>query len=279
MNNISVSRQWNPNDAYTTEYHGSLTALDWTGIKFSKFFDEVSVDFSTATTFIPFFGLLLITVGFKKIINAKEGEQFPDYFPFFRSFNAAVIALGLIGTVWGLIMIGYGNLENFDLARLTNALHTSLFSTLIALVWVFILVNPVSKFMQWLWYSYTGQQVIRPTSENIHKEMSRFINNLDAASKEVVQFSNSLDNEVFSLLEDNITKLTGISEKIEEVVEQQKCLIEKQNKYQEYQKNIFEKIIERLKKDEQKVSFMESGIRNTAKYFLKFLSARDNKIE
>jgi hypothetical protein len=52
-----------------------------------------------------------------------------------------MVSLGLMGTVWGLIMIGYlPDLENLELTGLIGALRTALFSTLVALIWVYIVV-------------------------------------------------------------------------------------------------------------------------------------------
>lgn len=136
-NNIRVALQWNPNDGHGGTYLGPVSWLDWS-----------AVDFSTASTFIPFFGVLLIAAGFFRISKAKENSDVLEHFPFFGSYIPITIALGLIGTVWGLIMIGYYDPKKVQMAQLILCLRTALYSTLVALVWVFLFVLPVRYIMQ-----------------------------------------------------------------------------------------------------------------------------------
>ena len=104
---------------------GIIPWLDWT-----------AVDYSCATTLIPFMGFLLITLGLAKAIDGRH--QDPEFFPFFRAYDQLNIALGLIGTLWGIIIIGYFKMDTVTMGDLMLCLHTALFSTLMAVVWVFI---------------------------------------------------------------------------------------------------------------------------------------------
>jgi len=116
-------------------------------------FDFFCIDHSTVSTFIPFFSLLWLTWGFYRIhrwANSNETIFLKEEFPYFPGYNEWMVALGLMGTVWGLIMIGYlPNLENLKISDLIGALRTALFSTLVALFWVYIIVlrfiNPSMK--------------------------------------------------------------------------------------------------------------------------------------
>lgn len=112
------------------------------------FFDKLTFDHSTVSLFIPFFGFLLIAVACLRIISGfKKNQKKQDSwsgFPFFQGYSEFTVALGLIGTVWGLIMIGYfPELDELKISDVIKALHTALFSTLFALVWVYIVVQRV----------------------------------------------------------------------------------------------------------------------------------------
>jgi hypothetical protein len=66
-------------------------------------------------------------------------------FPFFKGSDQLNIALGLFGTLWGIIVIGYFKLDTVQMADLMQCLHTALFSTLVAVVWVFLLDRPLIR--------------------------------------------------------------------------------------------------------------------------------------
>jgi len=149
VNNLVVLWRWAINFATmttskttetTTITHGCIKWLDWT-----------AVDLSAVTTFIPFFGFAYITVGFWQLY--KNTAQMDDDFPFFRAYDRINISLGLIGTLFGIIIIGFYDLDKVTMGDLMMCLHTALFSTLIAVAWVFIVVLMFTKpFMRW-WHN------------------------------------------------------------------------------------------------------------------------------
>lgn len=104
---------------------GLLPGLDWS-----------VVDYSGVATGIPFLGFLLMTLGLGRLLAGRH--QDPAFFPFFKGYDQLNIALGLIGTLWGIIIIGYFQMETVTMGDLMMCLHTALFSTLVAVVWVFI---------------------------------------------------------------------------------------------------------------------------------------------
>ena len=111
---------------------GCFTWLDWS-----------AVDYSAVTTFIPFLGFLCMTVAAGRMLCGKRmrvGE-----FPFFRGSDQLNVALGLFGTLWGIIVIGYFRLDTVQMADLMQCLHTALFSTLMAVVWVFMVDRPLVR--------------------------------------------------------------------------------------------------------------------------------------
>lgn len=111
---------------------GFWTALDWS-----------TIDLSTVTTFIPFFGFVLM---FHRLFRPGVSPETP----FFYGYDRFNIALGLIGTIWGIILVGYYPADQVSIAALMRCLHTAMFSTLIAVIWVMVLmpaaIVPVLRF-------------------------------------------------------------------------------------------------------------------------------------
>lgn len=141
INNISVIVKWweafnktgGDAQALAQGFSGCVPWLDWT-----------AVDYSGATTLIPFLGFLLITIGIVRIMCHKEISAI-DYFPFFKGYDQLNVAFGLIGTLWGIIIIGYYNMESVQMTDLMMCLHTALFSTLTAVIWVFVIDHPILR--------------------------------------------------------------------------------------------------------------------------------------
>jgi|GEM_PF-2218415 len=102
----------------------------WTGLDWS------TIDLSTVTTFVPFFGFALM---FHRLFRPGVSPETP-FFPGYDRFN---IALGLIGTIWGIILVGYYPADQVSIGALMRCLHTAMFSTLIAVVWVMVLMPAV----------------------------------------------------------------------------------------------------------------------------------------
>ena len=71
---------------------------------FLPWLDRLAVDHSCVSTFIPTLGFALAARGAWRVLRRRPAD--PAFFPFFRSFDQLVVALGLIGTLWGIILIG-----------------------------------------------------------------------------------------------------------------------------------------------------------------------------
>lgn len=102
-----------------------------------------AVDYSAVTTFIPTLGFLCMTLALARM-SAGRRMRAGD-FPFFRGSDQLNVALGLFGTLWGIIVIGYFRLDTVTMADLMQCLHTALFSTLTAVVWVFLIDRPLVR--------------------------------------------------------------------------------------------------------------------------------------
>ena len=111
---------------------GCFAWLDWT-----------AVDYSAVTTFIPMLGFMCMTVAAWRILRGRRMSA--GDFPFFRGSDQLNVALGLFGTLWGIIVIGYFRLDTVTMADLMQCLHTALFSTLMAVVWVFMVDRPLVR--------------------------------------------------------------------------------------------------------------------------------------
>ena len=111
---------------------------------FLPWLDWAAIDLSCATTFIPLLGFLLATAGAWRVLRGRPAAD-PERFPFFRSYDQLNVALGLIGTLWGVILIGWHDLEDVSMRDLMSCLHTALFSTLMAVVWVYLVDHPLLR--------------------------------------------------------------------------------------------------------------------------------------
>ncbi len=138
IDNVSVVVRWR---AAFLASGGDAEALAAKIPGILPWFDWAVVDYSCVSTFIPFFGFLLFTVALLRVLS---GQKRPTAnFPFFASCDQINISLGLIGTLWGIIMIGFYDMETVSMASLISCLHTALFSTLVAVVWVYLVAHPI----------------------------------------------------------------------------------------------------------------------------------------
>ena len=138
-NLVAIVRWWHAflaaggdSAAVTARMPGFLPWLDWS-----------AVDYSAVTTVIPLLGFACMTRGLVKVVRGcrmRAGD-----FPFFRGSDQLNVALGLFGTLWGIIVIGYFKLDTVSMADLMQCLHTALFSTLMAVVWVFMIDRPLVR--------------------------------------------------------------------------------------------------------------------------------------
>ncbi len=162
------------------------------------FLDVFAIDHSTVSTFIPFFGLAWAAWGFYRIYRHTEKKVKIDVgkeFPFFSGYNEWMVSLGLMGTVWGLIMIGYlPNLEHLKITDLIGALRTALFSTLAALVWVYIFVLRIIRpGMQFLAEKYVGPAEPSPTVASLQTAIETFAANLERLNSVIAESTHVVD--------------------------------------------------------------------------------------
>ena len=118
--------------AFAAKASGFIPWLDW-----------AVVDYSAVTTFIPMLGFLCMTLSLSRMLACRRARA--GDFPFFRGSDQLNVALGLLGTLWGIIVIGYFKLDTVTMADLMQCLHTALFSTLAAVVWVFLIDRPLVR--------------------------------------------------------------------------------------------------------------------------------------
>lgn len=146
---------------------GCFTWLDWS-----------AVDYSAVTTLIPLIGLMCMTVGAARLLRGRPVKG--GSFPFFEGSDQLHIALGLFGTLWGIIVIGYFKLDTVTMADLMQCLHTALFSTLMAVVWVFLVDHPlVRPFFRKL---LAASGLAASEQGDLAAAVDRLVERLDAAS-------------------------------------------------------------------------------------------------
>ena len=139
-NNVAAIVKW---WVKFSETGGDAVALHEGIGGFFRWLDWSVVDYSGVTTFIPFLGCVCIARGIGRIVSGRKCR--PEVFPFFRGADQFNVALGLFGTLWGIIVIGYFQLDKVTMADLMQCLHTALFSTLAAVVWVFMIDHPLVR--------------------------------------------------------------------------------------------------------------------------------------
>ncbi len=138
-NVVAICRWWSgflsaggDSSAFSAKAPGFIPWLDWS-----------AVDYSAITTFIPTLGFLCMTLALARMLGGRRFRA--GDFPFFRGSDQLNVALGLLGTLWGIIVIGYFKLDTVTMADLMQCLHTALFSTLTAVVWVFLVDRPLVR--------------------------------------------------------------------------------------------------------------------------------------
>ena len=140
VNNVAAVAQWW--SAFLAAGGGSSpVAAKMPGI--GPWLSWSAVDYSAVTTFIPTLGFLCMTVSLLRMLAGRRARA--GDFPFFRGSDQLNVALGLFGTLWGIIVIGYFRLDTVTMADLMQCLHTALFSTLMAVVWVFLVDRPLVR--------------------------------------------------------------------------------------------------------------------------------------
>lgn len=139
VNNLAAVVNWwrafaaaGGNSAEMAEVTGFIKWLNWS-----------AVDYSAVTTFIPALGFFCTSLALMKLIAKKRVSA--ENFPFFKGSDQLNVALGLFGTLWGIIVIGYFDLKTVSMGDLMMCLHTALFSTLMAVVWVFMIDRPIIR--------------------------------------------------------------------------------------------------------------------------------------
>ncbi len=126
---------WGNNLVSSLRYHCALFSGETGNAASSGLWpclDWSTIDVSTVTTFIPFFGTLLM---FRGLLRLRRGEGWP----FFAGYDRMNIAFGLLGTLWGIVLIGFYPADEISITALMRCLHTAMFSTLAAIVWVMVL--------------------------------------------------------------------------------------------------------------------------------------------
>ena len=195
-----------PAESKKEAFTGFISWLEWS-----------AMDYATIFTLIPLLGGIAICWGFIRIFmkDKRPGE----YFPFSNLFNNIVIYLGLIGTIWGLIMIGYYDPKTINIEDLIKCLHTALFSTLMALIWIFVISLPLVIPLMKRWHSaYNGLQAEIDADEA--PDISEAVDKLSAAvdsSAESLKVSGQKINDFNQGLTDTNEQLQKLKDNLETV--------------------------------------------------------------
>jgi len=147
---------------------------------FIPWLDWSVVDYSAVTTFIPALGFTCMALALGRLIAGRRTSA--AEFPFFKGSDQLNVALGLFGTLWGIIVIGYFNLDTVSMADLMQCLHTALFSTLMAVVWVFMIDRPLVR--PWFCRILARSGLEETDDGDLAQAVDRLVVRLGAASDE-----------------------------------------------------------------------------------------------
>ncbi len=167
--------------------HGLGAWIDWS-----------AVDYSAVSTFIPLLGCLCVVRGLLAILADRTAD--PSHFPFFAAADQLNVALGLVGTLWGIIVIGYFQLDKVTMHDLMHCLHTALFSTLVAVTWVFVVDHPIVRPLLRGLLERAGLD--RPVTSDVASAVEKLARNLETAAAATQK------------LKDDVRELDGKMERI-----------------------------------------------------------------
>ena len=176
VNNLAVIARWwqaflragGDSSQMPAHVPGLFAWLDWS-----------AVDYSAVSTFIPLLGCLCVVRGIVRILRGRV--QSAEHFPFFASADQLNVALGLFGTLWGIIVIGYFRLDKVSMGDLMHCLHTALFSTLVAVVWVFMVDHPLIR--PWMRRRLLAANLVKTDGAPLADAVDAFVARLAAASE------------------------------------------------------------------------------------------------
>ena len=145
---------------------------------FIPWLDWSAVDYSAVTTLIPMLGFVSMTLALGRMLARRRMRT--EDFPFFKGSDQLNIALGLFGTLWGIIVIGYFKLDTVSMADLMQCLHTALFSTLTAVVWVFMIDRPFVR--PWFVRLLEAENLAETDESDLGRAVERLVVHLGEAS-------------------------------------------------------------------------------------------------
>jgi gas vesicle protein len=247
INNISIVKQFRFSDGPEASYKGIFPQMDWS-----------AVDYSMVSTFIPFLGMLFITVGLFRILFAKKSEEDASpHFPFYATYNSFTVALGLMGTLVGLIFIGYFPGKSLDVQKLVICLKTALFSSLVAFVWIYFVAMPAGRVMGAMYRVVSGYREldekggIDAALQDLEKRFGGcsasvivFIQELKEALEALKEFKKKTGVDAYGALVGACGALQGVAEKMavsaDKVSSNQEALKETQRILQELSKSLID---------------------------------------
>ncbi|MCQ2388119.1 MAG: hypothetical protein MJ138_00200 [Kiritimatiellae bacterium] len=185
VNNVVViSRWW----AAFAACGGDSSQMPKEIVGWGAWIDWSAVDYSAVSTFIPLFGCLCVVKGLLGILFERKAD--PTHFPFFAAADQLNVALGLVGTLWGIIVIGYFQLDKVSMYDLMHCLHTALFSTLVAVVWVFVVDHPIVRPM--LQGLLAKNNLDEPVESDVLAAVEKLTHNLVQAAAETKRMGDDI---------------------------------------------------------------------------------------
>jgi hypothetical protein len=178
-------------------------------------FPLYGIDVSTVTAFLAWQFMFWVCRGMWYVANGRITPAFSQTFPFPRNFANTWVQLGLIGTIWGFLLLGFGLHSRTGLREseaiislLVQAFGTALLSTFAGVVLAYVaaplvregfarcLVSPVGTE-----YEETASGEFLSWIQKVNNSFRELADATNANRGEFVQTFNALTTEVNTLKE------------------------------------------------------------------------------
>jgi len=168
--------------------------LQWSAATFRP----LAVDLSAQTPFkLSLFFTLLFVSSYRSLagrLDAADLRARSGYLPFFRTLETTFVQLGLAGSIWGFLLIGFGLANRKEatdaMPILLGAFGTALLSTFTGVVLAFV-AAPVVRFV-WRWLHDVPSQAAN-AAQGLSAEVERLRGALTNAVGQVVQLRGAFE--------------------------------------------------------------------------------------
>jgi hypothetical protein len=195
------------------------------------YFENISKDMSAVTPLVMtlFFGSILWNSMkyIRKDMKKENLNKYAETLPFTVNFDTLWVQLGLIGTLWGLIIIGLGiqklNERNSSdiVSMLLKSFATALWSTLIAVSFAYVFAPLVISIWKFIFNVVPEDPALAESVDTLNTKLQKIsenTNNLAVSIKllneNIITLNEHLPTAIFERMDTNVIKLANASNEI-----------------------------------------------------------------